>query len=217
VAADEKEKVSRRILPAVVGWLGKRVLHFIGGTSRLTVHTAPETRSLLESDRPVIFAFWHRYQLLMAYEHRGRGVGVLVSRSRDGDLIAAVLERMGFRTARGSSSRGGGPALLELMNILSAGGRVAVTPDGPRGPRGSVQPGVIFLAEKSGVPVVPLAWAGGPVSELRSWDAFLIPRPFGRYTVYFGAPLAFSSSDGQAGATLQRALIEAENTAATLL
>lgn len=207
-----KESRSRRdrFWPWVVSWLGWLILQFIGRTSRVVVRWSPAAQALRESSRPFIFAFWHRYQLLMAWEHRGRGVTVLVSRSRDGEFIAGVLERLGYRTARGSSSRGGPAAFMELLDTVAAGGRVAFTPDGPRGPARSIQPGVLALAAKTGVPIVPLAWAGTRVKTLSSWDRFMIPLPFGRFHVVFGDPLTVNAGDAAAGDKLRRALNQAE-------
>lgn len=199
-----------RFFPWVVSWLGWLILQFIGRTSRVAVHWSLAAQPLRDDGRPLIFAFWHRHQLLMAWEHRRRGVTVLVSRSRDGELIAGVLERLGYRTARGSSSRGGPAAFMELLDAVAAGGRVAFTPDGPRGPAGSVQPGVLALAAKTGVPIVPVAWAGTRVKTLSSWDRFMIPLPFGRFEVVFGNPLPVSAVNSAAEQNLRRALEGAE-------
>lgn len=193
-------------------WAGWLVLQLIGRTSRLTRHWAPSARALDASGGPIVFAFWHRFQLLMVWEHRHRGVTVLVSRSRDGEFIARVLERFGFRTARGSSSRGGPAAFRALRTVVESGGRVAFTPDGPRGPAESVQPGVIALAEQTGAPIVPVAWAGTRVKTLRSWDRFQVPLPFGRFVVAFGDPVRIAPGvDG--AAALRAALIQTERIA----
>jgi lysophospholipid acyltransferase (LPLAT)-like uncharacterized protein len=170
------------------------------------VYESPALRRRLAAGLPVIYAFWHRYQLLMAFVHRGRGVRVLVSRSRDGEFIARTLERLGFQTARGSSSRGGATAFRELLAALTQGRNVAVTPDGPRGPSESIQPGVLALAAATGAPVVPIAWAGGPVRRLRSWDGFLVPLPFGRYEVVYGDPVTLPADDAVARRVLAGAL-----------
>jgi hypothetical protein len=199
-------------MASVVSWLGWVVMGGVGATSRLNVHRSAGFRAREQAGLPVIFAFWHRYQLMGLYEHRGRGVHALVSRSRDGEMIARALHRFGYRTVRGSSSRGGGAALAQLLDIVNAGDSVAFTPDGPRGPFRSIQPGVLAVASRTGAPIVPMAWAGSRVKELKSWDKFLIPLPFGRYEMVFGEPLFLNTADAAAEAKLREALdaVEAE-------
>ncbi len=184
-----------RLLAETISLLGASYLHLVGKTSRFRVHHHPAAAQIIDGKRPCVFAFWHRYQLIMTYEHRHQGVHVLVSRSKDGELIARALERLGYRTARGSSTRGGATAMRELLDALSAGGQVAVTPDGPKGPLGMVHPGVAALSQKTSAPVVPIAWTGTRVKALSSWDRFLVPLPFGRYEVYFGEPFVLAPED----------------------
>lgn len=108
-------------------------------------------------------------------------------------------------------------ALLKLVDVLKGGGSAAFTPDGPRGPLRSVQPGVLALAAKMEVPVVPLAWAGRRVKELNSWDRFLVPKPFGRYAVVYGEPTFFSESGPAAEEKLKNLLIAVETQAQSAL
>jgi lysophospholipid acyltransferase (LPLAT)-like uncharacterized protein len=109
-----------------------------------------------------------------------------VSRHADGELISRVVERLGFRPVRGSSTRGGVPALRELLRAAERGQDLAFTPDGPRGPRGRVQPGVVQAAMTSGLPIQTSAIAIDRVKRLRSWDRFLVPRPFARVLLRYG-------------------------------
>jgi hypothetical protein len=135
---------------------------------------------------PVLYAFTHGVLLPLTFTHRDRGIRVLVSQSRDGEIIARILGRLGFDTARGSSSRGGDRAALKLAALGREGYDLAVTPDGPRGPRGSVAPGVAVVAARSGAPIVPVAVAARPAWNARSWDRFLVPPPFARVWVVYG-------------------------------
>ena len=112
-----------RFLAWLLSWLGWGILQFIGKTSRFQKHFAPGAEELIRSGRPLIYAFWHRYQLLLAYVHRGEGLNVLISRSRDGEFIAKTVQRLGYDPIRGSSSRGGGAALLEVLTVLEQGKR----------------------------------------------------------------------------------------------
>src|SRR5262245_53811179 len=194
-----------RLLAWAVSCLGWAVVQFIGKTSRFPTHSHPQAPALLDHKKPVTYAFWHRFQLLLVYERRDLGIHVLVSQSRDGEFIARTLHRFGFRTVRGSSSRGGRAALMALLDTVRAGGQTGITPDGPRGPFRSVQPGVVAVARKTGTPILPLAWAGSRVKELSSWDRFLIPKPFGRYEVVLGEPFTLGAEDG-AEEKVQRAL-----------
>jgi lysophospholipid acyltransferase (LPLAT)-like uncharacterized protein len=202
-----------RLRTSGLSWLGWMIVQFIGRTSRLDVVCDPGAQNLIDHSRPCLFAFWHRYQLFMVWEHRHRGVSALVSRSRDGELIAGLLHRFGFRTVRGSSSRGGREAYRELIRAVENGGQVAVTPDGPRGPLRSVQSGVLALAAKTGAPVIPLAWAGTRVKSLSSWDRFLVPGPFGRYVVVFGEPFFVTETTEASAERLKNALNRAEEAA----
>jgi lysophospholipid acyltransferase (LPLAT)-like uncharacterized protein len=143
----------------------------------------------LAGDERCIFAFWHARMLPLVLTHRGRGVAVLVSRHRDGELIARIIEHLGFVSARGSSTRGGEEGVREMLQWAERGHLLAVTPDGPRGPAERVKPGLAWLAAHTGWPVVPVASAARPVWMLRSWDRFRVPRPFARVVVAYGAPL----------------------------
>jgi lysophospholipid acyltransferase (LPLAT)-like uncharacterized protein len=139
-----------------------------------------------------IGALWHNRLLLIAYilqrfaPHRP-GAG-LISASRDGDLIAPLVERFGFQVVRGSTSRMGATAMLELVGVLAAGRDVLLTPDGPRGPAYEISPGVIFLAQKSGAAVLPLNMEYSSCWRIQSWDRFIIPRPFSKVRVIIDQP-----------------------------
>jgi lysophospholipid acyltransferase (LPLAT)-like uncharacterized protein len=144
-------------------------------------------------NRPVIFAIWHNRLLMLprvfdpCFPTR-QSYG-LISASRDGDLIARFIERSGYGTIRGSSSRKGVIALRQLVDTLAADGNVLVTPDGPRGPVYQLSQGVVFLAQKSGAPVVPIHMEYSSCWRLKSWDRFVVPRPFAKLRAIFGAPL----------------------------
>ncbi len=134
---------------------------------------------------PVIWAFWHSQQLFAAYIGRNRGVRILISRNRDGDYVAAAAKGLGLVPVRGSSSQGGAEALLALARE-SGGADVAFTPDGPRGPREIVQPGVIAAARLTGMPIMPVAATAWPRVRARSWDGFVLPVPGARAAITIG-------------------------------
>ncbi|MCI0655716.1 MAG: lysophospholipid acyltransferase family protein [Acidobacteria bacterium] len=114
---------------------------------------------LSRGGKPCILAFWHGRMFLMPYSYRGTRVTILISEHRDGEYISRTMKRFGFATARGSSTRSGAIGLREILRALRHGADVAFTPDGPRGPRETVQPGVIAAARLSGAPIVPLTFA----------------------------------------------------------
>jgi lysophospholipid acyltransferase (LPLAT)-like uncharacterized protein len=166
-----------------------RVLH-----STLRFRCLPRAAAARDRDPPslrgpVLYAFWHQTQLIPAWTHRDRGIGILISRHGDGELIARVVDRLGFHPVRGSTTRGGVPALKALVRELRGGRDVAVTLDGPRGPRFRAQPGIVLLASMSGVPVLPTAFVVSRVKRLRSWDRFLVPRPFSDLVMRLGEPI----------------------------
>lgn len=169
-------------------WVAGRTL---SATWRLTVRN--ETGLTPEDKRPLIAAIWHnRLALAMPVwrcwkrEHLGANLAALISASRDGALLARTFSYFGVKPVRGSSSRRGAQALLELCSALENGFNVAITPDGPRGPKYEVQPGIITLAQVSGVPIVPVGVSVSRKTELRSWDAFQVPLPFSRCDAVFG-------------------------------
>ena len=130
---------------------------------------------------------------LSILEHRGAGIATMASRSRDGEIIALWLERNGYRAARGSSSRGGGQALRELVRHVRAGGHAALTVDGPRGPAGEVQAGIVQLAKLTGGWILPITSSSSRPWFLGSWDRYLLPMPFSRGVVAYGEPFPIPS------------------------
>ena len=167
---------------------GYHALRGLAATWRLHVVNRQPLDALRARGEPFIFAFWHGQLLPLLYQHRGQGVAILVSAHRDGELIARVAHRFGLRTVRGSTSRGGGRALLALVRELQQGGEVAVSPDGPRGPAERFAPGALVAAQRSGAHIVPVAAVADSAWRLKSWDRFMIPKPFARVTVAYGPP-----------------------------
>ena len=136
-----------------------------------------------------IAAIWHSRILVFSYLYRHTHAAVLVSRSEDGEIIARILKSQGFDPVRGSTNRGGLRALAVLIKRVRRGQTAVIIPDGPRGPRYRVQPGVITLAKKTGVPILPMAYSAAHRHVFTSWDRFLLPRPFTRCRVVYGKPV----------------------------
>jgi lysophospholipid acyltransferase (LPLAT)-like uncharacterized protein len=190
--------------------LGAWAVRAVAATLRLTAVGEEHVRPFWERDRPVICATWHgRILMLPCLYGWRRRVHVMASHSTDGELVARFVGRFGFEAVRGSTSRGGSEALRRLVRLLRHGSAVAVAPDGPRGPRGIVQRGVIALARITGAPVLPLAFSAHPAWRLRSWDEFLIPKPFARGVVCFGPPLWVPGDTDRPGQEAVRKELEA--------
>jgi lysophospholipid acyltransferase (LPLAT)-like uncharacterized protein len=145
-----------------------------------------------------MFALWHGDMLPLLYLHRGEGVSVLISEHRDGEMIARVAESLGFRTVRGSTSRGAARALASMVRELKSGHDVAVTPDGPRGPAGSFAPGALIAAQRAGAPVIAVGVSARRAWRLSSWDRFLIPKPFARVSVAYSEPVQVDAPSARA-------------------
>jgi hypothetical protein len=158
---------------------------------------------------PVVGAVWHDGLLVGAWRWHGLGVAVPVSRSRDGDLIDAVLTRLGFsESPRGSSSRGGIGVLRAMIRAVRAGHVVAVLVDGPRGPARAAKPGVVALASAAGAALVPIGIAARPCLRFGSWDRTMLPLPFARVHCIYGAPVRLPKRSDDADVEHWRAELE---------
>jgi len=153
--------------------------------------------------KPCIYALWHNRQLLHIGMHRDEGLCALASASRDGDYIAAILEKLGYYIVRGSTDTNKGSykkslsAARSMIRTLKSGRSVAVTVDGPLGPKYSVQHGVIFLARMTGCPIIPTAAASSARIKLGTWDNFEIPLPFGRIAIVNAEPYTIPGDSDQ--------------------
>ena len=136
-----------------------------------------------------IGAFWHSRLLMMAFLYEGPGIHVLVSSHRDGQILAGILSNLGLPAVRGSSRRGGGLALARMATLLEEGRDLGNAVDGPKGPPGIAKPGTAWLSLKTGRPVVPMAFSASRAFRFRSWDRFLVPRPFARGVWVTGEPI----------------------------
>jgi lysophospholipid acyltransferase (LPLAT)-like uncharacterized protein len=170
----------QRIQLTLVSWIVPAVLWLLGATLRPSISFEEGSIHGLDDISPGIFPFWHRCVLPATWLFRQRGIAVITSRSLDGEYIARVIRRFGFRPVRGSSSSGGQRALLETKELVQRGHAVAFTIDGPRGPRYVAKRGPVLLARMTGVPITPFYVAVDRAWVLKSWDALMIPKPFSR-------------------------------------
>lgn len=166
--------------------LGVWLIRALAVTWRVrTVNGEPLARARREGTR-VIFALWHGELLPLLWHQRGENVAIVISEHRDGEIIARIAESLGYATVRGSSSKGGSRALIGLMREIDAGRDGAITPDGPRGPARIFAPGAAVAAQRTGALIAPIRAQASRAWRLKSWDRFLIPKPFAKVTVSLG-------------------------------
>src|SRR5687768_3227254 len=163
------------------------------------IRTANEERwrELYRAGRPHVFLLWHEALLPLLWQHRGQDIAIVVSEAREGRYLSDFAVSLGYRSLPGSSTRGGVRALLGAVRELQAGRAVAFTPDGPRGPRRELKPGVVAAAQRGGAMIVPVHAEADRAWRLHSWDRFMIPKPLARIRITYGRP--FDVADGEAG------------------
>jgi lysophospholipid acyltransferase (LPLAT)-like uncharacterized protein len=206
IVVPHKPKVSQQ----AVAWIVYLLERLVTGTLRCRWTDASGLRGPLAGS-PVIFCLWHNRLAISMVVHRRypRKLAALVSASKDGALLAAILARFGVQQVRGSSSRRGPQALLELTSRAETGYDLAVTPDGPRGPRYVVQNGVIALAQVTGSPIIPVTCNTRWKLRLKSWDQFQIPLPFAKCEMILKAPISVPRDADEAQREEQRVRLEA--------
>ncbi len=158
----------------------------------ISIREMPDTISqkYKRQGKCMIYAFWHAHILVPSYVGRNLGVKVLISQHRDGEYVAQVVRRLGNDVARGSTTRGGARALLNMIKkVKEEKVSLAITPDGPKGPRFIVQSGVIMLGQKTRYPIIPVMVHHSKCWELPSWDRFCIPKPFSKVVLTYGDPV----------------------------
>jgi len=179
----------------VIGALGGGLLNAAMRSCTYEIVRGGEvSRDWLETRRPAVHLLWHGRLLPCAYAYRDRGFGTLISRNRDGDLISGVAEKWGYRVVRGSSSRGGVAALKSIVTLLRAGIPVALTPDGPRGPRQKMKIGPIAAARMAGVPIIGASAGATAAWYVGRWDRFLVPKPLAWVPISIAPPLTVDPS-----------------------
>jgi lysophospholipid acyltransferase (LPLAT)-like uncharacterized protein len=192
-------------------------IRLVFATGRWRIVAAEEARQLVDRRQPCIGAFWHGRLLMIPCLWRAmlRQAGredllahSLISRHRDGEVIARTMDRLGFGAVRGSTTRGAAAAMRRILETLENGEYVALAPDGPRGPRMRAQIGAVFLASRAGCPIIPVTFSASRMRVLDSWDRFALPFPFARGEFVWGEPLHVPR-DANAGA-LEAARLELE-------
>ena len=187
--------VSDRILLSAAPWPAAMLVRWIHRILKPESIGEQELKRIWSEGRYAILATWHDQLLMIPPEYSGAASKVLISSSKDGELIARVVKYFGVGAVRGSSNRGGKAAFRELTKLSKETVNLGITPDGPKGPRHVVKEGVVQLARISGRPIVPIAFACSKGHRFQSWDRFLLPYPWGKAVYSFGAPLYYDKSE----------------------
>ena len=200
--------VWRRVQASLIAAAAYPLIAVLCRTYRWRISGAEHYQAVVDSGRQPVLALWHGRILAGLHYFRDRGIVVITSQNFDGEWIARILHRFGFRTARGSSSRGGARALVQMRRDLADGRPVAFTVDGPRGPARVVQPGAIFLAGATGHPILPYHIEASRHWTLGSWDRTQIPRPFATIALVIGEPMVVGDTHEESLTTASAALQE---------
>jgi lysophospholipid acyltransferase (LPLAT)-like uncharacterized protein len=197
----------RRNRPKLIGWLIYGFARLLGASLRTKVENWHETKAMAGGK---ILLTWHGRTYLAGQFFRNEGFWVIISHSSDGEIQNRIMQKMGYHVIRGSTGRGGERALIESIRVLRDGKTMAITPDGPRGPSGVVQGGVMAMARKSGAALVPVGISARPRILAGSWDRHQIPLPFARCLILFGAPIYVPKDADEAEVERLRLLLQSE-------
>ncbi len=170
--------------------LGSVLIRLLGFSARITKQGFEHYEWLIKEKKTFLFCTWHGRILIPIYLHKNQEIVAMVSQHRDGEIIARILKRLGYKTVRGSSTRGGQRAAIEMIRALKNGAAGAIMPDGPTGPRHVLKPGTITIAQKSGAYLLPLTFSAKKFIRFKSWDRFTISLPFSKCLAFYGEPIA---------------------------
>jgi len=205
-----KRSLGDRLLLNLAPPMAAGIIRFLRFLLRIEFIGEEHPRAFWRRGEHVILAFWHDQLLLMVRGYRGPGAKILISASKDGELIARTMRCFGQGAVRGSSTRGGRAAFKAMMDLAEEPFDLVFTPDGPKGPRHQIKPGVVQLARLTGRAVVPMAFVCSRGHRFSSWDRFLLPYPFSRGVYSFGQPVVYHKGEDAEGfrARLQRSMEE---------
>jgi lysophospholipid acyltransferase (LPLAT)-like uncharacterized protein len=188
-----RDSRAKRLQVAVIPRIGAPLIGLLGRTYRWRAEGAEHYQQVLASGRQPIMAFWHGRILPATLFFAHRNIVVITSANFDGEWIAGIIERFGYGTARGSTSRGATRALVQLRRVMAEGKPTAFTLDGPRGPAKQAQAGAVFLAKITGNPILPFHIEAARHWTMRSWDRTQVPKPFSDLAIAIGAPFEVPS------------------------
>jgi len=198
----------KRVQAAAIATIGMPVVEALGGTYQWRVAGEEHYARVVERGRQPILALWHGRILSATLYFRDRQIVAMTSENFDGEWVARLMQRFGYRAARGSTSRGGARALAQLRREMAAGFPAAFTVDGPRGPARVVQPGAVWLASATGNPIVPFHIEASSFWTVKSWDAHQVPKPGSTLAVAIGEPIEVPARAGEATIEAGRSAVE---------
>lgn len=184
-----KYSLKERVLIRVADWAFFALIRIIGITIRFDVKGWENFEAIEKSGKLPIYAFWHDRIFAGTYFFRNRGIVVMQSHGRDGEYTARFIQRLGYGSIRGSSTRGGVGALVEMIRLMRQGVPMGFTVDGPKGPRYEAKPGAVLLAKKTGNPLMPFVVEARNYWTVKSWDRLQIPKPFTRARLIIAEPI----------------------------
>jgi lysophospholipid acyltransferase (LPLAT)-like uncharacterized protein len=184
-----------------------RLLH---GTMRIERRGAEALDAARATSGHYILCFWHARFVLMPYCYPGPRIVVLSSNHRDAEALVRILRKFGIEQARGSSTAGGATGMRQILRKVAEGCDVGLTPDGPKGPRRRVQPGVVAVARFTGLPIIPVTFSASPARRLRTWDGTLVPKFFSRGVFVYGDPIVVARDASESAQEERRLALESE-------
>jgi lysophospholipid acyltransferase (LPLAT)-like uncharacterized protein len=207
----------KRAQAAAIAGIGYPLISALGHTLRWRVEGLEHCDAIVASGRQPVMAFWHGRILPATFYFRRRGIVVITSENFDGEWIARIIERFGYGTARGSSTRGGVKALLQMARDMEHGRPAGFTLDGPRGPARVAQPGAVWLAQRTGNPILPFHLEASSAWTMGSWDRTQIPKPFSTVALVVGEPMTVGEDLEAARLELEARLKALEDRALLLI
>lgn len=163
---------------------------FLGKVGRISIINSKYLQHVRSSGKPFIIVTWHGRMLVPIYIHRNMGLVAMVSEHGDGEMIAQTILRLGYKTVRGSSTRGGSRAVRQMLKLLKSGHNCAILPDGPNGPSQEFKMGAILISQRSGAWLLPCTFSASKPIQLHSWDRFTLWRPFSKLKAVYGEPMS---------------------------
>ena len=206
--SDWRASVWKRAQVSVIAGLGYPLINVLGHTLRFRVEGLHHYDAIVASGHQPVMGFWHGRILPATFYFRRRGIVVITSENFDGEWIARIIERFGYGTARGSTTRGGRRAMVQLVRAMRAGKPAGFTLDGPRGPAQIAQPGAVWLAHATGNPILPFHLEAARAWTLRSWDRTQIPKPFTNVALVVGEPIPVGADATAAVLESSRVILE---------
>ncbi len=185
-------KLLRKFIVFVAPYIAIFIISFLKLTMRFSIFGDEKVNAVYEKYGNIIMTFWHGRLLMMPVVYKGKGIHVLISMHEDGEIISKAVKFFGIDSVRGSTTRGATKAIRDMVRIMKSGKDIAITPDGPKGPRFAAQNGAVILAKLTGIPICPVSFCASKRIQLSTWDGFNIPMPFSMGVFFWGEPVYVS-------------------------